>query len=82
MIESSDRYPLLIDPQQQGTQWIKNKYSEINQDTGQISYVSVNISDEKKFKENLVKCIENGEVLILEGIENEVDPILDPLLEK
>lgn len=42
----------------------------------------MNVSDEKKFKENLVKCIENGEVLILEGIENEVDPILDPLLEK
>lgn len=26
--------------------------------------------------------MENGDVLILEGIESEVDPILDPVLEK
>ena len=30
----------------------------------------------------MVKCVENGEVLILEGIEGEVDPILDTILEK
>ena len=82
MVESSDRYPLLIDPQNQGTSWIKNKFSEINPDTNQPYFVTVNIYEEKKFKDGLTRCIENGEVLIIEGIENELDPILDPILEK
>lgn len=27
-------------------------------------------------------CMEEGKTLIIEGIENEVDPMLDPVLEK
>ena len=42
----------------------------------------VNINEEKKFRDGLTRSIENGEVMILEGIEQEVDPILDPVLEK
>lgn len=44
--------------------------------------MAVNIYDEKKFKDSLTRCVENGEVLIIEGIDNEIDPILDPILEK
>lgn len=82
MVESSDRYPLLIDPQEQGTAWIKNKYNYINEDTGRVNYLLVNINEEKKFRDGLVKCIEDGVVFIVEGIQNSVDPILDPVLEK
>jgi dynein heavy chain len=82
MVESSERYPLLIDPQNQGTVWIKNKYKDINPETGRPYIFVANINEEKKFRDGLVKCVENGEVLILEGIEGEVDPILDPVLEK
>lgn len=42
----------------------------------------VNINDEKKFKDYLIICVENGEILMIEGVENEIDPILDPVLEK
>lgn len=42
----------------------------------------VNINEEKKFRDGLTRCVENGEVIIIEGIESEVDPILDPVLEK
>jgi hypothetical protein len=27
-------------------------------------------------------CMEEGKTLVIEGIENEVDPMLDPVLEK
>jgi dynein heavy chain len=82
MVESSERYPLLIDPQEQGIFWIKNKFKEINPDTNLPMVTIVSIKEEKKFRDALNKCIENGEVLIIEGIENEIDPILDPILEK
>lgn len=36
-----------------------------------------------KFKDGFLKhCMENGNTLIIENIENEVDPMLDPVLEK
>ena len=36
-----------------------------------------------KFKDMFLKfCMEEGKTLIIEGIENEVDPMLDPVLEK
>lgn len=36
-----------------------------------------------KFKDRFLRpCMENGRTLIVEGIENEVDPMLDPVLEK
>lgn len=36
-----------------------------------------------KFKDRFLRpCIENGRTLIIEGIENEVDAMLDPVLEK
>jgi len=73
MVTESERYPMLIDPQGQGTFWIKNRFTELK---------IVNINYEKKFRDGLNKTIENGEVLIVEGIEGDVDPILDPVLEK
>ena len=82
MVESSERYPLLIDPQNQGSVWIKNKYKDINPDTGRPYVLVVNINEDKKFRDALTRCVENGEVLIIEGLESEVDPILDPILEK
>jgi dynein heavy chain len=36
-----------------------------------------------KFKDQFLKyCMEEGKCLIIEGIEGEVDPMLDPVLEK
>lgn len=42
----------------------------------------MNVNEEKKFRDGLTKCVEDGMVFILEGIQNTVDPILDPVLEK
>ena len=82
MVESSERYPLLIDPQGQGATWIKNKYKGISKDGTRNRVTIVNPNEEKKMKEALKYCIEEGEVYILEGITGEIDPQFDPVLEK
>jgi len=77
MVTNSTRYCLFIDPQGQGYGWIKNKQQEFMDD---FSIVSLN---NPKFKDRYLKpCMENGRTLIIEGIENEVDPMMDPILEK
>jgi dynein heavy chain len=45
MVSESERFPMLIDPQGQGTFWIKNKYAEIR---------VVNRNNEKKFRDGLI----------------------------
>ena len=82
MVEASERYPLLIDPQGQGAFWIKNKFKGESKDRTRNRVTIVSPNEEKKVKAALTYCIEEGEVLILEGIIGEVDPTFDPVLEK
>ena len=78
MVTNSTRYPLLIDPQGQGQNWITKKYAETMD-----KYRSLANLNNPKFKDFFLKyCLEEGKTLVIEGIESEVDPILDPILEK
>ena len=76
MVTRSDKYPLFIDPQGQGQSWILRKYAEEMEKNRSICTLA-----HPKFKDWFLKyCLENGKALLIEGIENEVDPILDPVL--
>ena len=78
MVTNSTRYPLLIDPQGQGQNWIMKKYAE-----SMDKYRSLANLNNPKFKDFFLKyCLEEGKTIVIEGIENEVDPVLDPVLEK
>ena len=78
MVTNSERYPLLIDPQGQGQSWIIQKYAD-----GMEKGRSLTNLNNPRFKDWFLKyCLENGKTLVIEGIENEVDPVLDPVLEK
>lgn len=78
MVTNSTRYPLFIDPQGQGANWIKNKYMEEIDPNRSITTLN-----HPKFKDMFLKfCMEEGKTLIVENIENEVDPMMDPVLEK
>lgn len=72
MVTRASRYPLMIDPQGQAHKWILIKEKE-NLSTTTMS---------GKFMDQVRFCLENGRSLLLENIENEVDPELDPVLEK
>ncbi|KAL0129655.1 hypothetical protein PUN28_001727 [Cardiocondyla obscurior] len=68
------RYPLLIDPQLQGKTWIKNKEKEFDL---QITWFT-----HKYFKNHLEDSISIGRPLLIQDVEEQIDPILDNVLEK
>jgi dynein heavy chain len=79
MVTRSSRYPLMIDPQGQALRWIKVK---------EIMRIQVNSAmcittlANKSLKDQVEFTMGEGLCLIIENVENEVDPMLDPVLEK
>ncbi|PNJ31676.1 DNAH9 isoform 7, partial [Pongo abelii] len=66
-----ERWPLMVDPQLQGIKWIKNKYGEDLQVTqiGQKGYLQI-----------IEQALEAGAVVLIENLEESIDPVLGPLL--
>jgi dynein heavy chain len=73
MVTTASRYPLMIDPQGQALKWIKNK---------EVENLIVTNQKARDFKDVLRFAIQEGKSLLIENIENEVDPGMDPVLEK
>jgi len=79
VVTCASRYPLMIDPQGQALHWIKNKeFQRIKRDP--ISCVTT--LSNKMLKDQIDATVSSGLCLIIENMENEIDPILDPILEK
>jgi dynein heavy chain len=74
MIDKGGRYPLLIDPQSQANKWIKNNEMENN-----LKVVKQTDSD---FVRNLENSVQFGWVLLIENVQENLDPILEPVLMK
>lgn len=79
LVTNSTRFPLLIDPQGQALSWIKNK-ERSNLPTWNGQNV-VELSD-PKLKDKLEFCMGEGKSLIIVGVEDEIDPMFDPVLTK
>ncbi|XP_071372237.1 dynein axonemal heavy chain 11 isoform X2 [Centroberyx affinis] len=71
ILTTSERWPLIIDPQQQGIKWIRNRWgSELRVvQLGQKGYLDV--------IEQALAC---GETVLMENLAEKVDPVLEPLL--
>ncbi|EUD70891.1 hypothetical protein YYG_04015 [Plasmodium vinckei petteri] len=76
--ENSNKYGLLIDPQCQANNWIKNKEFQNNLSNQRC----ITTFNSPKFKDNLEFCLSEGKTLLIENVEENIDPILDPILEK
>jgi dynein heavy chain len=76
LVSRSTRFPLLIDPQGQAIQWIKNKEASNMPAFGQCAL------NDPKLRDKLEYCMGDGKCLIVVGVEEEIDPMLDPVLEK
>lgn len=66
----------MIDPQSQAISWIKRKEPEILERDFIYTLSTNNLKDRLKIP------LQDGCPVMIENIENEVDPMLDPLLEK
>lgn len=73
IITSCARWPLLIDPQLQGSIWIRGYCGE----NLQIIPMSQN-----KWIQMLITAIQMGKFVLIEGVQEEIDATLDPLLSR
>ncbi|XP_073726825.1 dynein axonemal heavy chain 11 isoform X1 [Misgurnus anguillicaudatus] len=73
ILTNCERWPLLIDPQLQGIKWLRshygNKLKVIN--LGQKGYVDV-----------IEQAVVSGEPVLIENLEETVEPVIDPLLSR
>ena len=76
LVTRSSRYPLLIDPQGQAINWICNR-EEARMPTFGMTSLKNN-----KFRDHLEFCMAEGKACIIIGIEDELDPLITPVLEK
>ncbi|XP_068092066.1 dynein axonemal heavy chain 11 isoform X2 [Hyperolius riggenbachi] len=66
-----ERWPLMIDPQQQGIKWIKNKYG---------AALKVIHLGQKGYLNTIENALASGDTVLIENLDEAVDPVLDPLL--
>ena len=71
---SSKRWPLIIDPQSQGNKWIKNMEKTNNHKVIKLS--------NPKFLNIIDTSIRMGFPVLLENVEEKLDPSLEPVLTK
>ncbi|KAL8017811.1 putative bromodomain, AAA+ ATPase domain, dynein heavy chain region D6 P-loop [Plasmopara halstedii] len=69
------RWPLMIDPQGQGNKWIKNMYKA----SGSLQIIKLT---QKDFLRTLENAIRYGSPVMLENVEEGLDPSLEPVLLK
>ena len=74
MVTRSSRWPLLIDPQGQALAWIKRREERNSLRVTQLS--------DKRFRNQLEDAMAFGQPLLLENVEEVLDPLLDPVLDK
>eukprot|EP00049_Salpingoeca_infusionum_P001275 m.46981 g.46981 ORF g.46981 m.46981 type:complete len:4526 (+) comp10948_c0_seq2:170-13747(+) len=71
ILVSAKRWPLIIDPQEQGIKWIKKKEGEA---------LCVVRLGQKGYLDTIERAVGNGECVLIENLGEEVDPVLDNLL--
>ncbi|CAM9107555.1 unnamed protein product [Discosporangium mesarthrocarpum] len=72
IITNCKRWPLIIDPQQQGIKWLRKREEDNGLAVIQLS--------QKKWLRSVEGAINSGQTLIIENISEDIDATLDPVL--
>lgn len=76
IMDNSDRWPLMLDPQMQGNNWIRKMERE-------PAYQSVKPTMELKVMNRILEnCIQLGYPVLFEDAIETFDPLIEPLLGK
>ncbi|KAM8815016.1 dynein axonemal heavy chain 9 [Rhynchonycteris naso] len=71
ILTNCERWPLMVDPQLQGVKWVKNKYG---------ADLRVTQMGQKGYLHTIEQALEGGHVVLIENLEESMDPVLGPLL--
>ncbi|XP_041078235.1 dynein heavy chain 9, axonemal-like [Polyodon spathula] len=71
ILTNCERWPLMVDPQLQGIKWIKTKYGE------NLRVIRIG---QRGYLDSMERALSDGEVVLIENLEESVDPVLGPLL--
>jgi dynein heavy chain len=71
ILTNAERWPLMIDPQLQGIKWIKTRFA------GRLVVVRLG---QKNYLDTIERAVSMGEIVLIENIEESVDPVLDPIV--
>jgi dynein heavy chain len=74
MCDRSERWPLMIDPQTQANQWIKNSYPD--------DLKIVKLSETDIYPKVVDTALRLGHVVLVEDVQEDIDPALDNILQK
>nr|XP_040564670.1 dynein heavy chain 7, axonemal-like [Lepeophtheirus salmonis] len=74
IMNTVERWPMMIDPQDIANRWIKSMEKHNN--------LNVIKQSDKDFIRTLESCIQFGSPVLLENIGDTLDPVLEPLLQK
>ncbi|KAF5272453.1 hypothetical protein FQR65_LT04921 [Abscondita terminalis] len=74
IVTKGSRFPLLIDPQSQGKNWVKSMEKDNN--------LIVSSLNHKYFRNHIEDSISLGYPMIIEDVLEELDPVLDNVMEK
>lgn len=68
---NAKRWPLIIDPQEQGIKWIKKR------EGADLRVVRLG---QKTYLDSIERAVSNGDCLLIENLSEEIEPVLDNLL--
>jgi len=82
IISSCTRWPLMIDPQLQGSIWIKGHVAAKAGDDDEYEDIVRFSLTTDKWMTTLQNSITYGKTVLIESVTSEIDPLLEPLLSR
>jgi hypothetical protein len=70
ILTNAQRWPLIIDPQEQGIKWIKQREADLR----------VVRLGQKGYLDFIERAVSNGDCVLIENLGENIDPVLDNLL--